>query len=92
MKTKPPKRPKDRIWPMLADMPPLNHWPKRPEPFTNEDSHLLQWIVERFGVGFAEADKIRNYAAVKKTITFNPETRLWTGSQFSDQPQTETTP
>ena len=68
-----------RYWPLLADMPPLSHWPDRNLPYHDDRSEVLAHIRERFGVSMDLALRIFHYAKYKGVIRFNRETRLWCG-------------
>jgi hypothetical protein len=67
------------LWPELAYMPPLNHWPDRPGPFAPDRSEILAYIVEGFSCDIPMAEKIFQSARSKGVIRYNPETRRWCG-------------
>ena len=67
------------LWPELANMPPLNHWPDRPEPYLVERSEVINWFIDHYECDLQVAEKIFEAARNKGVITFNPETRLWCG-------------
>lgn len=71
--------PNMRHWPLLADMPPLSHWPDRDLPFDHANSQVLAYVRDRFGISMDLAIRVFNYANAKKVIRFNRETRLWSG-------------
>jgi hypothetical protein len=67
------------LWPELAHMPALSHWPDRPEPYTPERSQVLAWLAEGYRCGLDEAERILHSAKHKGVIRYNSETRLWCG-------------
>jgi len=69
------------LWPELAYMPVLNHWPDRPEPFTPERSQVLAWIQDRYHCDLHVAHKIFDSARNKGVLVFDPETRIWSGKK-----------
>lgn len=69
------------LWPELAFMPPLNHWPDRPNTYTPERSEVLIWLAEGYRCDLIEADKIFQSARGKGVVRYNPETRLWFGTK-----------
>jgi len=67
------------LWPELAHMPLLDHWPDRPLPFTHERSEVLAYLADRYGFDLVEAEKLFRSAKYAKVIRFNPATKLWCG-------------
>jgi hypothetical protein len=67
----------------LACMPPLSHWPRKPEPYRDKDSDVLKFIRD-FGVDLAEAIKIFHCAGMGVQrlglIVFDRNTALWSGT------------
>lgn len=73
------RSPFTHLWPELAQMPPLDHWPKRPASFDPDQSHVLGWMAELCGGDIKIAGKIFEAARHKQIIKYNRETRLWCG-------------
>ena len=46
------------LWPELEFMPPLDHWPNRPELYRPENSQVLGYICESFGMSLDDAEKV----------------------------------
>ena len=69
------------LWPELAHMPALDHWPDRPSSFDIERSQVLAFIAEGYGCDLIEADKIFHSARSKGVIRYNPNTRMWSGTK-----------
>ena len=69
------------LWPELAFMPPLNHWPDRPEPYLAEHSEVLNWLAQGYHCDLVVADKIFQSARSKRVIGYDPITRLWRGTK-----------
>ena len=67
------------LWPELAHMPALNHWPDRPSPFDMERSQVIAFIAEGCRCDLPEAGKIFNSARCAGVIRFHQDTRLWSG-------------
>lgn len=67
------------LWPELEFMPPLDHWPNRPEIYQPECSEVLRFLAESFDATLDESDKIFHAAVSKGVIKFSPATRLWCG-------------
>jgi len=78
---KPTRSPYAHLWPELAYMPLLDHWPDHPDPFTPERSEVLAYITEGYGCDLREAGMIFQSARSKGAIRFNPTTRLWCGAK-----------
>ena len=76
---KPPRSPYAHLWPELAYMPLLDHWPDRPDQFTPERSEILAYITDGYGCDLREAEKKFRSASYAKVIRFNPTTKLWCG-------------
>jgi hypothetical protein len=62
-------------------MPPLSHWPDRSKPFDYANSPAVAYVRDRFGIPMDLAIRVFHYAANKKVIRFNRETRLWCGTK-----------
>ncbi len=76
------KSPFMHLWPELAYMPRLNHWPDRTGPYIDiERSEVLNWLVQEYRCDLIEADKIFHSARSKGVIRYNPETRQWCGNE-----------
>jgi hypothetical protein len=67
------------IYSLLSTMPPLSHWPNRPEPYNDEGSHVLRLIVELQGCDYAEAARILRAAHRAGLVYFDRATLLWQG-------------
>ena len=67
------------LWPELALMPWLDHWPDRPATFKPECSQVLAFIVDGNGCDLREAERIFQSARHAGVIKFNPATHLWHG-------------
>jgi hypothetical protein len=67
------------LWPELAHMPILDHWPERPAPFKPEHSQVLAFIVDGYGCDLPEAGRIFQAARDAGVIRFNPDARQWRG-------------
>ena len=86
-----PTKPEDRItppnrhWPLLADMPPLSHWPDRSKPFDYANSRTVAYARDRFGIPMDLAIRVFHYAAYKKVIIFDRTTKLWGGTKGGGQ-------
>lgn len=69
------------LWYDLANMPSLNHWPDRPKPFQPDHSEVLIWMADQFGCDLHVAGKMFEAARNKQVITFDHNTKLWTGTK-----------
>ncbi len=69
----------EHLWPELAHMPWLDHWPDRPATFKPERSQVLAFIVDGYGCDLREAGRIFQAARDAGVIRFNPEIRQWCG-------------
>jgi hypothetical protein len=69
------------LWPELAHMPALDHWPDRPSPFDTERSQVLAFIAEGYGCVLLEAEKIFQSVRDAGVIRYNPDTRMWSGTK-----------
>ncbi len=69
------------LWPELAFMPSLNHWPDRSRPFSQDQSGVLIWLSQEFDCDIETADKIFQSARGKGVVRFNPDTKLWCGAK-----------
>jgi hypothetical protein len=69
------------LWPELAHMPPLNHWPDRPNPFTPERSQVLAFIADGYGCDLREAGRIFRSARDAGVIRFVSNTKRWRGTK-----------
>lgn len=69
------------LWPELAFMPMLDHWPDRPAPFDPDRSEVLGYIARTCDCDQAEAERIFRSAKYGKVIRFNPATKLWCGTK-----------
>ena len=67
------------LWPELAHMPRLDHWPDRPAPFKPERSQVIAFIVDGYGCDLREAERIFQAARDAGVIRFNPDARQWCG-------------
>lgn len=74
------RSPFGHLWPDLTNMPALNHWPDRPGPYLADRSEVLNWLADQCGCDMQVAEKIFEAARNKGVITFNPDTRLWRGT------------
>jgi len=68
-----------KYWPLLEDMPGLNHWPERNQPFEYANSEVTAFIMARCGVSQKTAARIFDSANKKGVIKFNRDTSLWCG-------------
>jgi hypothetical protein len=89
MKTK--KQKAADLMPIISLMPPLSHWPDRSIPFSPDNSHVVQWIANACAVDANRAEKIRRALCSSKTpkkkcLSFDPSTKLWTGTSFRPGP------
>lgn len=73
------------LWQRLALMPPLNHWPDRPMPYLAERSEVLNWLADQCGCDSQVAEKIFEAARNKQVITFNRDTKMWSGTKGGRQ-------
>ena len=71
--------PYNHLWPELAYMPELDHWPDRPAPFDPKRSQVFAYIVEGYGCDLREAECIFRAARHAGAIQFNPTTKHWHG-------------
>jgi hypothetical protein len=71
----------EHLWPEMAYMPELNHWPDRPEPFCPERSQVLAYIIEGYGGDLREAERIMRAARHAGAICYNPNTKVWFGQK-----------
>jgi hypothetical protein len=69
------------LWPELAYMPRLNHWPDRPKPYLAERSEVLNWIARGYRCDLIESNKIFQSARSKGVVRYIPETRQWCGQK-----------
>jgi hypothetical protein len=67
------------LWPELALMPRLRHWPDRSKPYSPETSDVLAWICEECGCDHLVADKIFQSARSKRVVRFDPASKSWSG-------------
>ncbi len=67
------------LWPELEFMPPLDHWPNRPEIYRAENSQVLAYICESFGMSLDEAEKVFGSARKRGTLCYDLKTGLWAG-------------
>ncbi len=87
--TEEPTQPKKRrpiyaprkYWPILAEMPPLSHWPDRDQPFDHARSEVIAFIMARCDVPQRTAIRIFDSANHRGVIKFDHETRLWCGTK-----------
>lgn len=70
-----------RLWPLMADMPALPHWPDRSKPFDYADSRVVAYARDRFGIQMDLAIRVFHFAASKKVIVFDRATGLWCGTK-----------
>ena len=84
-RSKSPRSPYKHLWPELAYMPALDHWPDRPMPFEPERSQVLAFIVEGYGTDLQEAGRIFQSVRDAGVIRFNPATRQWCGVKGGSQ-------
>ena len=77
--------PYEHLWPELAYMPELDHWPDRPIPFEPDRSQVLNFIVEGYRCDLREAECIFRAARHAGVIRFNQLAKLWCGAK-GDQP------
>ncbi len=69
------------LWPELAYMPPLDHWPNRPALFDPERSQILGYLVAGYGCDIREAERIFQSARHAGVIRYNPKSRRWQGEK-----------
>ena len=67
------------LWPELEFMPPLDHWPHRPELYRPENSQVLGYIGESFGMSLDEAEKVFDCARKRGSLRYDDKTGLWVG-------------
>lgn len=67
------------LWPELEYMPPLDHWPNRPGPYRPEDSQVLQYLADGFGMSPADAENLFGSARKKGVLRYDPASGLWAG-------------
>ena len=80
-KTETKSGPPERLWPLLAEMPALSHWPDRSKPFDYADSEVIAFITARCGVSQTNAIRIFDSARPKGVLKFDHETKLWCGTK-----------
>lgn len=64
---------------IMSCMPPLCHWPNRPEKFKVSSSQVVWFIRNRTESDWSRAMKIFYEASKNKVIVFNHNTQLWRG-------------
>ena len=69
------------LWPELAHMPPLSHWPDRPMPYLAERSEVFTYIVQAYGCDLREAERIFQSARDAGVIRFVSNTKKWRGTK-----------
>ncbi len=69
------------LWPELAFMPPLSHWPDRPQPYLAEHSEVLKWLAKEYHCDLHVADRIFQSARNKGVIGYDSITHLWCGQK-----------
>ena len=69
------------LWPELAHMPSLDHWPDRPASFKPERSQVLAYLVDGYGCDLREAGRIFHSARDAGVIRFNSNTGQWCGTK-----------
>jgi hypothetical protein len=69
------------LWPEIADMPCLRHWPDRSKSFCPETSEVIIWICGQFECDHIVADKIFQSARSKKIVIFDQTTKVWFGQK-----------
>jgi hypothetical protein len=67
------------LWPELEFMPPLDHWPHRPELYRPENSQVLGYIGESFGMSLDDAEKVFDCARKRRSLRYDDKTGLWVG-------------
>ena len=67
---------------IMENMPPLSMWPDRTIPYNVANNQILLWIIENCRCNIFRAEKIRDNMRARKTITFDPETKLWAGRKY----------
>jgi len=67
------------LWPELEFMPPLDHWPNRPGIYRPENSQVLGYIRESFGMSLDDAEKVFGSARKRGTLRYDLKTGLWVG-------------
>ena len=77
----PRSSPYAHLWPELAHMPPLSHWPDRSTPVEAERSQVIAFIAQGYGCDLREAGRIFQSARDAGVIRFNPKTRQWCGTK-----------
>lgn len=79
MKRKGRSSPYRHLWPELAYMPALSHWPDRMVPFSRERSEVLAYIAGGYRCALDEAERIFQSAKHQRVIRYNPNSRRWRG-------------
>ena len=67
------------LWPELEFMPPLDHWPNRPDLYHPQNSQVLGYICESFGMSLDDAEKVFGSARKRGTLRYDNKTGLWVG-------------
>jgi hypothetical protein len=71
---------------ILSRMPPLCHWPNRPEKFKVSSSQVAWFIRNETGTpDWSRTMKLFYEASKNKVIIFNHDTRLWRGYLHGDK-------
>lgn len=91
-----PKGKNDLFFYRLRHMPPVSHWPNRPDPFNYENSEIIHHIMLLDPtLQFNRAKSLYDHARKLGVIIFDPETKLWKGcelweSEFTLDPEAMT--
>ena len=67
------------LWPELDFMPPLDHWPNRPDHYHPQNSQVLGYIGESFGMSLDESEKVFDCARKRGSLRYDDKTGLWVG-------------
>jgi hypothetical protein len=77
---------------VVANMPPLRHWPNKPRPFDIANSEVVQWAVPQAGVQQWLFGKFQEFGLIQ----FDRATGTWRGCAYSgevpEQPPQVSTP
>jgi hypothetical protein len=66
---------------IIQIMPPLPLWPDQSIPYSDFNP-ISEWCIQFCDITPEDFPSFKNRAIGKKFITFDPETRLWTGRLY----------
>lgn len=65
---------------LMRTMPSLSHWPDRSVDYSDQNSHVLQWIANKLSLNINDSKLVMNHAARKKLIIFDKTKKTWQGA------------